>query len=188
MSVRATHSILPLAAVELRAHANASAKFVFNCLAGASDSLFFCRSLLSADLHDGRSAGRDTFRTRQGHVAKCGSFSQRVMVSCSAHRGRGSIALSVRAIHSFFAARCCRPISTMDGPQGETHFARGRGTSPNRGSFTQRVTVSCSAHRGRGGAFNCLVGTSDSLVFLALSASAVWRRYFEATNSYFESL
>jgi hypothetical protein len=63
---------------------------------------------------------------------------------------------------------CFRSLLSADlhqlgGPQ--ENFAHGRGTSPNRGSFTQRVTVSCSAHLGRGGAFNCLVGASDSLFF-----------------------
>ncbi len=58
--------------------------------------------------------------------------------------------------------------------QGETQFVRGGGASANRGSFTQRVIVSCSALRGRGGAFNCLVGACDLLLFF-LPLAAVGR-------------
>ncbi len=81
-----------------------------------------------------------------------------------------SMAFSVRASHSSFRrSLLSADLHHVDGPQGETNFARGRGTSPNCGSFTPRVMVSCSAHRGRGGAFNGLVGTSDSLFFFCRS-------------------
>jgi hypothetical protein len=95
------------------------------------------------------------------------------MVSCSAHRGRGgAFNCLVGASDSLFFF--CRSLLSadlhhLDGPKGETNFARGGGALPNHASFSQRVMVSCSAHRGRGGAFNCLVGASDSLFFFCRS-------------------
>ncbi len=138
---------------------------------------FFCRS---ADLHqlDGPQ-GETNFARVGGASSNRASFTQRVMVSCSAHRGRGgALNCLVGASDSLIFLPLGRspPARRFDGPQGETNFACVEGASSNRASFTQRVMVSCSAHRGRGGALNCLVGASDSLIFLPLGRSPPARR------------